>query len=103
MNSQPSIYVEVIEEMTIIEEKPSYKGLTGHWSKWGGRRDNVYVNQYGVIIDDWVCQSCGKQQTKDLTPYRFEFYPDEYIRVCAICLYDGCEKLKKRVHASYHL
>lgn len=104
--SKETITIDVlIEESVILQEKVSTKGYwdkshyvsrgnTGHWTKWGGARMDLI--QEGVS-DIWFCQSCNDPQPKDLTPYRFEFIKDEYIRICAKCLQDGCIALRHRV------
>lgn len=77
-------------------KKSSYvsRGSTGHWTKWGGARQDLIQSELAEI---WMCQSCGRQQPKELTPYRYEYPTKEYLRVCAICLAEGCEELKRRM------
>lgn len=68
-------------------------GLTGYWSKWGGVRQSVVKDE---IETEWFCQSCTSVFPVELTPYRYEYPQGEYIRVCAACLNNDCECLKKR-------
>lgn len=84
---------------TITEVKPSFKGLTGGWSKYGGKRHSIAYNQHGLseVDDQWACQSCGQRQPHDLSPYLYEYPEAEYIRVCSVCLVDGCSTLKSRL------
>lgn len=79
--------------------KTKLKGLTGHWTKWGGSMSEVSVNQHGRVIPqkEWACQSCGKAQPPQLTPYRYEYPPNEYLRVCSVCFSDKCTELFKRL------
>lgn len=78
------------------------KGMTGHWSKYGGVIREVVITQYGVVgVDsEWACQSCGVMQPVDLTPYLWK-HPDaeaetERLRVCAKCFNDECYDLRRR-------
>lgn len=82
-------------EITTV--KRSYKGVTGHWSKWGGRRMSVIESQNGGVDDFWRCQSCGDLQPEALSPYKYEFPAGEFIRVCAPCIADHCTSLHDRV------
>ncbi len=77
-------------------EGSTYKadGLSGHWTKWGGGVMGVIQDELDPI---WVCQSCGQEQPKDLTPYKYQFPENEWIRVCATCYHDGCLQLKERM------
>lgn len=78
-----------------MENIRSYKGKTGSWTKYGGSRNNLLLKD---LPDVWTCQSCGKQMTKNMSP--FLFYVDKwqmYIRVCAECYYDGCKAFFKRI------
>lgn len=70
------------------------RGATGHWTKWGGARMDVIQEE---VSDIWACQSCGGNQPKTLSPYKYEFPAGEYIRVCAPCIVDGCAVLKTRI------
>lgn len=86
--------------MVVIQEEIliSFKGLTGGWTKWGGRRYELITDrQDSELADVWNCQSCGTQQPKELNPYKYEYPEKEYIRVCAECFANKCEKLKKRL------
>lgn len=73
----------------------SFKGLTGHWSKWGGNIQSVLTNQ-SETFDHWFCQSCRREMGKELQPYFYEFPKGEYIRICAVCLNEGCVILEQR-------
>lgn len=86
-----------IEIEEIVVEKKSYKGLTGHWSKWGGRRMSIIESQNAVIDDTWVCQSCGHDQPKEISPFKFEYPEHEYLRVCSICYFTNCNTLFERI------
>lgn len=66
--------------------KPSQKGLTGGWSKYGGARQHVIKTK---IAKKWYCQSCGKERPKEMTPFLYEFVEGDHIRICATCLHDG--------------
>jgi hypothetical protein len=95
MNSLATTYI-VITEQIEISEKISYKGLTGSWSKYGGGKKSLGVNQFERVYDEWVCQSCGCIEPKEITPYLIEWPKGEYIRVCAICLANKCLILRTR-------
>ena len=79
--------------------KKSYKGLTGHWSKWGGARTGIATNQYGddIAQEDWNCQSCGKTHPKDMSPYLYQYPENEYIRVCGVCYANKCIAMYERI------
>lgn len=89
-----NVYGEITEE---VIEKKSYKGQTGFWTKWGGRRYSLADNQYGEVEDIWYCASCTQSQPKELSPYKFEYPEGEYIRVCAQCFANACRSLYKRL------
>lgn len=72
-------------------------GYQGHRSKWGGARDTVIKEK---ITDRWHCQSCGSSEPEQLTPYLYEIAPREYIRVCALCMADGCQRYLRRLLGS---
>ncbi len=78
------------------------RGVTGHWSKYGGTIREVVITQFGVVgvEDEWACQSCGLLQPKDLSPYLYK-HPDaeaqsERLRVCAVCFNNDCYDLRRR-------
>ena len=83
------------------DSKSHYKktGITGYWTKYGGVRRFATVNQYDdpYITDGWICQSCTRQQTKELPHYPFEYPEGEFIRVCSDCFHTGCLTLKSRL------
>ncbi len=87
----------IYEETEVIVEKKSYKGLTGHWSKWGGRRMSVIESQNAEITDTWTCQSCGHEQPKEMSPMKYEYPENEYIRVCSVCYFTNCNTLFERI------
>lgn len=64
----------------------SQKGLTGGWSKYGGARQHVIKT---TITKTWICQSCGKETPKELSPFMVELVPGEFFRVCAVCVNNG--------------
>lgn len=97
MKSLATEYVIVREEIEISQTITSFKGLTGGWSKWGGGKKTVAINQFDRVYDEWNCQSCGFKQPKEITPYLIEWPEGEYIRVCAICCADGIQSLKTRI------
>ena len=89
--------VVITEEQIFI----GFKGLTGGWTKWGGRRYELISDRMDSELPDiWSCQSCGSQQPKELSPYKYEYPEKEYIRVCAECFANHCEILKKRLLSS---
>lgn len=66
-------------------------GFTGHWTKWGGAvKDVVQEN----LSEEWYCQSCGELQPAILTPLKYEFPVNEFIRVCSYCFHNDCPRLK---------
>ncbi len=69
------------------------KQLTGGWSKYGGAKQHVIKPHLQPV---WCCQSCGKQQPSEMPPFLWEFLPNEHLRVCAVCLKEDCQQLKKR-------
>lgn len=81
-----------------VKIKQSFKGLTGHWSKWGGARRDVYSGEGGtkLLEEEWFCQTCGEKQPKELPPYLY-LYNLEYIRVCAVCFANHCQELFARL------
>lgn len=74
----------------------SLKGLTGHWTKWGGNVHDVFSRQ-NEEITNWFCQSCNSEQDKEITPFFFEYPDKEYIRICQSCQTNGCLILKSRI------
>lgn len=96
MNSNVSVHIEVTE-FYYQEEHKSYKGLTGFWSKWGGRSDkSVVARQDEEIPQIWYCQSCRTEQPMNLPPYFFKYDDMDFIRVCAVCINNGCEDFVQR-------
>jgi hypothetical protein len=89
-----NLTIEITDTVII---KKSYKGLTGHWTKYGGALYTIYPNQWDRPEVEWICQSCAKEQPKELNPYLFEYPEKEYIRVCSPCFAEDCLKLKKRL------
>ena len=85
--------------MAISGASISYKGLTGHWTKYGGR---VYdpIGRQDEDFSNWYCQSCHREMTEEMPPYMYEFPEKEYIRVCAICVSNDCKTLKIRMEIS---
>jgi len=75
------------------QRKPNQKGLTGHWSKWGGGFKDVVQEQ---VEDTWRCQSCGKEHPHELPPLEYPLFTGEYIRICPLCFLDDCKSLKER-------
>lgn len=82
-------------EITKVAIK-SYKGLTGHWTKYG-KVYNPIDRQDAIVDQEWVCSSCGKTQPSELTRYKFEYPMGSYINICATCLNDGCIILFERI------
>lgn len=74
----------------------SMKGLTGHWTKWGGNVHDVFERQ-GEEFTNWYCQSCNKELSRELKPYFYEYPKGEYIRVCAVCVSNDCMIIRVRV------
>lgn len=96
MSSLPSIAIEIdyVEEIVF----DGFKGITGHWSKWGGRRyDLIAGRQDSILQNIWNCQSCGEQIPNEFTPYKYEYPEGEFIRVCSVCLIDNCQILRERL------
>lgn len=83
--------------VSVTIEKKSYKGLTGQWSKWGGRRYGIADNQEEMVVPYWYCQSCHDEQPQALSPFKWEYPEGEYIRVCASCYAEGCVRLIDRL------
>ena len=75
----------------------SLKGLTGGWSKWGGAKKSIWVNQHERLERFWICQSCGKQEPKQIPPFLYQYPFEEYLRVCAVCFNNNCIELKNRI------
>lgn len=71
----------------------SFKGLTGHWSKWGGGISDAVKKTLG---EEWYCQSCGSKQPKIIPPYLYKADDDLILRICHVCLQDGCSVLVKK-------
>lgn len=74
----------------------SLKGLTGHWTKYGGNVHDIFERQNEEILN-WYCQSCGGEQDKSLTPYYFEHPKGEYIKICNTCMINKADKLKIKI------
>lgn len=72
----------------------SYKGLTGHWTKYGGGREEVFKDKN---IKEWTCQSCGFLYPIQLSAYLYSFQTWGHIRVCALCFSSDCTPLKERL------
>lgn len=81
----------------VVVVKKSYKGKTGFWTKWGGRKMSIVESQNAVLPDFWYCQSCNDMQPKELPCYHYEFPEGEYIRICSVCYATGCQPLLKRI------
>lgn len=98
MKSTASLYIEIkVETSTKGYWKGSHyisRGMTGHWSKWGGANKDVIQEN---LSKEWACQSCGDIQPYALTPYKYEYPKGEYIRVCWICYNNGCLILLSRL------
>lgn len=76
-------------------EKISYKGLTGHWTKYGGVRISAVLHQY-ERKENWYCQLCGEEEPFCLPPYKVKVSDiEEYINVCPIC-FASCEPVLHR-------
>jgi hypothetical protein len=72
------------------------KGLTGHWSKYGGNIVDVFESQHEEFLT-WFCQSCKGEFNKEIKPFFYEWPEGEYIRVCGSCVHDDCILLRLRV------
>ena len=68
--------VKIVTEIT-------FKKVTGGWSRWGGGRNGL-IKSAG---NDWTCQSCGLTHPNIDSPYMFELFPGEFIRICNKCLW----------------
>jgi len=55
---------------------------TGKWTKYGGA---IYGLVKEEIQDTWFCQICSDEVPKELPPFNYELYPDEFIRICNVC------------------
>lgn len=69
------------------------------WSKWGGARNSISTL---LVDEDWYCQVCGEQETKDLPAY-FVPYDDtqrDFIKVCSVC---RNKSLKKKLTLAFAL
>lgn len=71
----------------------SQKGLRGAWTKYGASRKAVIQARIEKI---WACQSCGERCPSVISPFLFEFIKGEYIRVCAVCIHNGCRDFMRR-------
>lgn len=63
--------------------RPKSRRGTGGWSKHGGGRQNLEKEQ----LEEWACQSCGQQQTKDLPQYMIPLddFLKDFLRICSRC------------------
>lgn len=54
------------------------------WSKWGGANNGVATLMGN---DEWYCQACQQQQTKNLPSYMFplDAFNRDYAKICARC------------------
>jgi hypothetical protein len=80
----------------IKEIKKSYKGMTGRWTKWGGRIYDI-VSRQDETPRDWRCQSCGDLQPAIFPAYKYEYPKGEWIRCCSICYVEQCMRLMRRL------
>jgi hypothetical protein len=65
--------------------KMSYKGLTGHWTKYGGYRMSLAANQK-ARVENWYCQICGREQPSLIPPMKIKIVNlDEYLNACSTC------------------
>ena len=69
--------IKITTEVTI-------KKVTGGWSRWGGGRRGLIKSQSDPV---WTCQSCGLDHPMTDSPYMFELFPGEFIRICSRCLW----------------
>lgn len=76
-----------------MEDRMSQKGMRGSWTKYGYSRKTVIQAHITKI---WACQSCGFKYPDIISPFLFEFIKGEYIRVCALCISNGCEDFMRR-------
>lgn len=83
-----------IKHYRMAREESEYRGTTGYWSKWGGSRMSAWRED---PTDEWFCQSCGIKHPNIIPPFIYEISEREHIRVCAICLADGCIRYKQRL------
>ena len=64
------------------EKEKEFNKLKYGWSKYGG-------GHYGLVTNDtgntWFCQACGEEQPKEIDPYKIEFAPRQFVRVCPKC------------------
>lgn len=68
--------------------KKSYKGLTGFWTKWGGRVHSPLDNQY-ASNSEWFCQSCGEKIPAQLMKWKVRMNEkNDYFSVCSLCYAD---------------
>jgi hypothetical protein len=83
----------------------SYKGLTGHWTKWGGREFDLMDAQNEEKRDTWFCQCCGREFPIELSPYKVRVTDESgYIRICAICyLEDWKNKIIERMIEAFNI
>ena len=78
-----------------MEDIKNYKGKTGSWTKYGGSRNNLQLQD---LPDVWTCQSCGKKVSNNMSPYLHYLESLQmYLRVCAECYNEGCTLLKERM------
>lgn len=68
--------VKIVTEITI-------KKVTGSWSRYGGGKKGLIRSKN----EDWTCQSCGTTHANSDSPYMFEMFPGEFIRICNSCLW----------------
>lgn len=78
----------------------SRKGLTGHWSKYGGNHHDIFESQ-NEDFSFWICQSCGREFNKEFKPYFYQWPEGEYIRVCGKCVSEDCVVLKIRLEVEF--
>lgn len=64
-------------KMTPTQQKQS-------WSPWGGKDAFGFMDEK-ENIDTWFCQSCGKQQPKEMDAHRLEISPSCSLRICSVC------------------
>jgi len=66
-----------------ITTTTTVKRVTGGWSRYGGGRRGLIKAK----LDTWTCQSCGLDHPTTDSPYMFEMFPGEFIRICSRCLW----------------
>jgi hypothetical protein len=74
---------------------PLYGKKSGKWTKYGGSIGGLVKE---AIQDVWYCQTCGREMPKEISPFLFEVFTDDFLRICGICQNTASKRKIVEVH-----